>query len=242
MTVKKSGYGKGKERKFKLPPRTRFDMALLPIIQNLVAAGMTESDIGAIVGYQGKNADDWLNELKRQHPEVMDAYKAGRRIADSIQVAEMYKSAIGYDYQEVEEEYKITVDPDTGEEITVKTGAKVKHKHQPGNAQLAIFLATNRMPDQFKNRIEATKKSFIINGQVELSGDQIERLAGKLFDESRKVKQIESTVVEAVNVEPIRREQSGSNVAIGGSGTSGGEQGTTGQDQSGSTEPLGQQG
>jgi hypothetical protein len=174
-------------------------MALLPIVQNLVATGMTESDIGVIVGFQGKNSNDWLNELKRQHPEVMDAYHAGRQIADSIQVAEMYKSAIGYDYPEVDEEWKVEKDEETGEETMIKVGEKRKIRHQPGNAQLAIFLATNRMPEQFKNRVETTKKSFIINGKVELSGEQIERLAGKLIDEARQVKQIESKVVEIEN-------------------------------------------
>jgi len=35
-----------------------------PIVQNLVATGMTESDIGVIVGFQGKNSNDWLNEFE----------------------------------------------------------------------------------------------------------------------------------------------------------------------------------
>lgn len=215
--------GTKKDRKFTLPLRTRFDMALLPIVQNLVAAGMTESDIGVIVGFQGKNSDDWLNELKRKHPEVMDAYHAGRQIADSIQVAEMYRSAIGYDYEEVDEEFSVN---EEGE--LIKVGEKHKHRHQPGNAQLAIFLATNRMPDQFKNRIETTKKSFTINGQVELSGEQIERLAGKLLDEGRRVKQVESIVVETketVDVDPTEFPILDSTFADSGDGSAGGKSG-----------------
>jgi len=48
----------------------------------------------------------------------------GRQIADSIQVAEMYKSAIGYDYPEVDEEYKVEKDEKTGEEKLVKVGRR----------------------------------------------------------------------------------------------------------------------
>jgi len=201
-------------------------MALLPIVQNLVASGMTESDIGVIVGFQGKNSDDWLNELKRHHPEVVDAYKAGRQIADSIQVAQMYKSAIGYDYEEVDEEWEVVQDKtDPTKLYEVKVGEKRKHRHQPGNAQLAIFLATNRMPEQFKNRVETTKKSFIINGKVELSGDQIERLAGKLFDEARQVKQIESIVVEAEHgIEPREGSTISGIVVVSIDGETSGEQ------------------
>lgn len=179
---------KEENRKYVLPMRTRFDPNFLPVIQNLTAMGMTESDIGVIVGYQGKNAHDWVNELKKNHPEVKDAAQIGKMIADSFLVAQMYKSACGYEY--VEEEWKL--DEDTQEMVKVKE----KVVHQPANAQLAMFMATNRMPEQFRHKIELTKKGFIIDSTSEVSSDQIERLAGALMDESKRVKQIESTVID----------------------------------------------
>jgi len=176
------------KRKFVLPPHTHFDAKLLPVIQNLTAMGLTESDIGVIVGYQGIHADDWLNNLKLTHPEVKTAAEIGKYIADSFLVAQMYKAACGYDH--VKQEFKR--DKETGEMVLFKETLE----HQPSNAQLAMFVATNRMPEQFKHRIDITKKGFIIDATQEISAEQIEKLAGKLMEEAKNVKQIESTVIE----------------------------------------------
>ncbi len=177
------------DRVYKLPLHTRYDPNFLPTIQNLTAMGLTESDIGVIVGFQGKDPSDWLNELKRRHPEVKDAASIGRFIADSVLVAQMYKSACGYEYTK----QKFKKDKETGEMELVEETIE----HQPANAQLAMFIATNRMPEQFKHKIELTKKGFIIDAAQEVSADQIERLAGALLEESKKVKQVESQIIDA---------------------------------------------
>ena len=177
-----------KERKYVLPARTQYDPNFLPVLQNLTALGLTESDIGAIVGYQGAHSEDWLGNLKQRYPEVKEACDIGARTANANLVAHMYKTATGYDY--VEEEYRR--DPETGEMVLYK----MVPKHQPGNATMAMFIATNRMPEQFKHRIETTRKSFIIDAKGELSSEQIEKLAGTLMEESRRVKQIESEVID----------------------------------------------
>ena len=138
-----------------------------------------------------KNTDKiqvFADEFEKNHPEVKDAAQIGKMIADSFLVAQMYKSACGYEY--VEEEWKL--DEKTHEMVKVKE----KVVHQPANAQLAMFMATNRMPEQFRHKIELTKKGFIIDSTSEVSSDQIERLAGALMDESKRVKQIESTVID----------------------------------------------
>ena len=186
-----------KERKFVLPPRTEFNLELLPIIQNLVSVGMTESDIGAIVGYQGKNSEKWIAGLKQSNPEVAEACQIGKRIADSFLVAQMYKSAIGYDYQETEQKYKI--DKETGDKVLVEE--KVLHKHQPGNAQLAMFALTNHLPEQYKHRIDVNKKGFLVDVSTELSADQIEKLAGALLEGTREIKHVDSIVVGDSNAQ-----------------------------------------
>lgn len=184
-----------KERKFVLPKGSQFDTSLLPVIQNLTAQGLTEADIGRIVGFQGAEAASWLSHLKQRNDMVHDAAEVGYRMADAALVAQMYRAAVGYDYEEVEENYGI--DKLTGE--WGLKGKKVKTKHQPPNPQLAIFLAVNHMPDLYKNRVETTKNGFQIHASTELSAEQIAGLAGKLMDESRKRKQIDSTVVETDN-------------------------------------------
>lgn len=177
------------DRVYKLPLRTKYNPQFLPAIQNLTAMGLTESDIGTIIGFSGKNPDDWINELKRKHPEVRDAAAIGKQIADSFLVAQMYKSACGYEYTK----QKYRKNKDTGEMELIEETVE----HQPANAQLAMFIATNRMPEQFKHKIELSKKGFIIDSSTEATSDQIERLAGALLDESKRVKQIEATVIDA---------------------------------------------
>ena len=177
-----------KERKYVLPERTQYDPNFLPVLQNLVALGLTESDIGAIVGYQGAHSEDWLGNLKQRHPEVQDACEIGARVSNANLVAHMVKAANGYNYEEV----KYRRDTDTGEMVEYERTLK----HHPANPTLAMFVATNRMPDQFKHRIETTRKSFIIDAKGELSSAQIEKLAGTLMEESRRVKQVESEVID----------------------------------------------
>jgi hypothetical protein len=189
---KRKSFTEGKERKFTLPERARFDIRMLPVIQNLVAMGLTESDIGMVVGYQGANTVDWLHNLKKKHPEVVEACKAGARMADSFLVAQMFRSAIGYDY--VEEEWGYNKD---GEWVKKKESIK----HQPANAQMAIFMATNRMPEQFKHRVDLTKRGLIIDNTEELSSEQIEKLAGALLEEANKTKLLTADVVDAKFVE-----------------------------------------
>lgn len=178
------------QKKFVLQKRSFFDSNWLPIIQNLTAQGFTESEIGAIVGFQGENTQSWIPNLMQANPDVRDALKIGRKVADANLVANMYRSAVGYDYEEYEEEE--TIDGKDGPSVK----NKIKHKHQPGNAQLAIFLAINHMPEQYKNRVETTRRGFTLNTNVEISSEQIEKLAGKLADTARQVKQIESKIVE----------------------------------------------
>lgn len=180
-----SGVFDENKNKFILKKGSFFDTNLLPIIQNLTAQGFTEAEIGAIVGYQGENAGSWIAGIMKSNPEVKDAIKIGRKIADANLVANMYKSAIGYEYEETEEIV-------SGDKITIKK----KHKHQPGNSTMQMFLAVNHMPEQYKNRVETTKKGFVLNTNVEISGEQIEKLAGKLLDTAKQVKQVESKVID----------------------------------------------
>jgi len=177
------------KRVFVLPKGTHFDTRILPIIQNLTAMGLTESDVGTIVGYQGENAVDWIEGLKKHWPDVKDALDIGRKIADSNLVAQMYKSACGYEYTK----RKFKKDKETGEMVLIEEVVE----HQPANAQLAMFVASNRMPEQFKHRIDVTKKGFVIDATQEISAEQIEKLAGALMKEAEKTKIIESEVIEA---------------------------------------------
>lgn len=198
-------------RKFVLPPYTRFDTIMLPVIQNLAAMGLTATDIGVIVGCTPEAAKDWLDNVKKNHPEAREAWAIGAKVADANLVAQMYKTACGYEY--TKQKYK--ADPATGEMTLVEESVE----HQPANAQLAMFIATNRMPEHFKHRVELSKQGLVIDSTNEVSADQIERLAGALVKEAERMKVVDATIISAhsedEHVECERRRLPDGDVAVG---------------------------
>lgn len=168
----------------------------LPVIQNLIAMGYDAGDIGVILGYQGSN---WKVAAGKTLPEYKEAMEIGQKMADAYIVSQIFKQAVGYDYDEVIETFKAVPDFDkeTGEPTTklIKTEEKVHHKHALGNGRLAEFLALNRLPGIFKKQLEITKRGFEIQAHAELSADQINRLAGRLMELIEQKKQIASEVV-----------------------------------------------
>jgi len=179
-----------KERKFCLPERTQYDANWLPVIQNLSALGFPAADIGMILGYSGKNARDFIKNLRKNYPDVAEAIRTGVKMANSFLVAQMYKSACGYDYDEVD--FKYTHNEDGSIKNKIETGGK--KKRYSGSPQLAMFLAANKMPESFVNRLEISKKSNL-NLFEEVPKDAIKRLAGKLLEFADKRKGVESKEV-----------------------------------------------
>jgi hypothetical protein len=184
-------------RKFKLAKGARWDSGLLPVIQNLAACGCTESDIGVILGADKDRALTLVANLKAKHPDIKKAWQAGIQMAHSILVAQMLRSAIGYDYEDVDLEYKYVQNPKNPEELKeVLVGKKVRKRHQAANAPLAMFMASNRMPDQFVDRKVLERRSIEVKLDKVPTEHQINDLAGKLrrIQEDRKV--VEAELVE----------------------------------------------
>jgi len=187
-----------KERKWELAPGARWDEALLPVIQNLAAQGCTESDIGMILGASPERAKDLVVGLKRNHKDVRQAWEAGTRMANVLLVAQMLRSAIGYDYVDEDEEYKYVQDPSDPTKLKeILVGKKVRKRTQPANAALAMFMAANRMPDQFVDRKVLEQRSIELKLDHIPTTDQIETLAGKLASLKDNRKIIEAEIVES---------------------------------------------
>lgn len=186
-----------KDKKFVREKGTKYSSELLPILQNLTALGFTESDVGVIAGYQGKRSRDWLDNLKKHYPDVKLACQAGAQLANINLVSKMYQAAVGYDYVEKEQEYTFVQDPkDATKTKRVLVKEKEKTKHNYGSPHLAMFLACNRMPEYFSNRVEITKKGLSVHLDGELSGAQIERLAGKLIEAAVEKKEDSKLPIE----------------------------------------------
>ena len=144
--------------KFQIEKGTRFDKNLLPLIQNLSAEGRSEADIGIVLGYAGKDPAQWLKDLKRNHPEVRDAWEAGRQLADLKLVQTAFEVATGYDFTETEESFRQIEKMVDGELkiVEIPVGSKIRKKYIKPDATLLFkllcidFLSISRMSRDFK--------------------------------------------------------------------------------------------
>lgn len=99
-----------------------------------------------------------LYEWKQRYPQISQALKKGKEVADIVVENALYKSATGYTYEEVtrEPQYNIL----TGEPILDEKGNPViavtkivKKEVQPSNTA-QIFWLKNRKPDVWRDKSE----------------------------------------------------------------------------------------
>lgn len=122
--------------------------------------GLELQEIAKNMGIRPATLSDW----QRDYPEIAQAIKRGQEVAVQIVENALFKSAIGYGYQEVTHELVRTETPrkdadgiemdgvtDTKEEMKV---TKVVEKFQAPNATSIIFLLKNLDPDNYKDRRE----------------------------------------------------------------------------------------
>jgi hypothetical protein len=175
-----------KKRKNKVRKDAKYDkVSVLPIVRSLVGLGFTETDIGIVLAVAPETVASW----KARYPNMFEANKEGQQIMKGILCAELFRTAIGYDYEEKD----VTKEKDEkGKEKITKT--VVKTKHQTGNADLQKFLANNLMKEVFP-RDPSQSQGSIINIISSVEPDLIKQFAGHLIEMSNK-KFVESTGVD----------------------------------------------
>ena len=144
---------------YKIKRYARFDKKLLPVIQNLIGLGFTESDIGVILGYGGKDPKKYLKDLKKRYPDVRKACEIGKQIADIQLVTVAYKAALGGEYEEEEKIY------DSNNNLKQ---TRVHKKLIKPDKCVLIKLLESRMPSLFGEvkRTERRSVSVDIEGQI----------------------------------------------------------------------------
>jgi len=178
----------------RITKRDNFDMSLLPVMQNLAAMGLTEADIGMIIGYTGRKPGSLLKKLKEQYPEVRTALELGKKLADTELVTTAFQAATGYDYLEVAKEYRWEDEEDeegnpTGKRVKVLIKEKETPKHVRSDSKILAMLLISRMPESFID-----SKKLIETLPTDLSDstrDEILKFAGALANTLR-AKKIES--------------------------------------------------
>lgn len=145
MTVKKKGKTKkskskkksykGRETKDQTGRPSKFRKEYIEQIHKLAVIGYTDVKIADFIGVSKATLNNW----KKEHPELLDRLHTARDGKIFEVIGTMYERAIGYTHPEE----KIFCSDG------VVTRAKTK-KHYPPDVQAAIFLLTNRNPDEWK--------------------------------------------------------------------------------------------
>lgn len=206
----------GKAIRRKLRKGAKFNYDFVQVASRMVAAGMTEKDIGYVLGVKPTTISQW----KQRYPEfksATDSESSAKKIAVAYLVANGLRSATGYDFEEVDQVFENIVNPDYDpddkdckEKSTVRVLKKetVKLKHRPPDKDMLIFFLLNLSKEYHNIRsiqIDQTKKQInvSITGQLE-SGD-IRKLAGAAFQTAdsmdQKTKVVESKVVDVIDGE-----------------------------------------
>lgn len=141
MTTKKST-----KEKQKTGRKPKYEKWLLPenliLIEGWRRDGLSNEQIAHNMNINVGTLYNWL----AKYSELNEAYKKGDEVSTYEIENKLYKSAIGYDVEEVD--IQETVYPDG----TV-TQTKRKHRrHIPANIAAQIFILKNRRPDKWKEK------------------------------------------------------------------------------------------
>jgi AcrR family transcriptional regulator len=101
--------------------------------------GFTIEKIAEKCGINKTTIYDW----SKKYPDISNAIKKGKEIADIEVENALYKRAVGYDYQEI-----ITEDGDNGSKTINKT------RHMPPDVGACAIWLKNRKPDKWRDKPE----------------------------------------------------------------------------------------
>lgn len=95
--------------------------------------------------------------ILKNHPDVKRLIQDGKDEADLKVESALYKRAVGYDFEEVTTEIKVSPDGSAQTSVVKKT-----KKHIPGDTTAQIFWLKNRRPSEWRDKqdIEATVNAF----------------------------------------------------------------------------------
>lgn len=120
-----------------------------------------------------------LSEYQKKYPEIADALKWGQQVAVQIVENALFKSAVGYEYEEVthelsvREEPRLDVDgvPMDGITDTIKEMVETKRvrKYAPPNATSMIFFLKNNDPDHYTDRRDLHHSGNVQTGRPDFS-------------------------------------------------------------------------
>ena len=119
--------------------------------------GLMDKQIAGNMGISPTTFYDW----QKKFPAFADAIKSAKAIPNLELENAMFDLALGRTYVE---EVKSILDPKTGTVVRIE---KTK-KQIPPNPTTQIFLAKNRMPDKYKDRVPVAERMDEEEQKVEI--------------------------------------------------------------------------
>ena len=198
----------------KIKKGAKFDYEFVQIAARLVSAGLTESDLGYVLGVKPTTINKW----KQRYEEFRLATATGssaKDIAKSHMIATGIRSAMGYDYEEVdivtEAVPNLDYDPNDKDSkpynmMEKKRTTKLRHRAPDKDLLLFFLINMDRQvgAGEWKNvksiEVEQRKTVTNVNLTGRIESTDIRRLAGAAAkiadDQDRIVKTIESEVTD----------------------------------------------
>ena len=150
--------------------KTKYDPETTPAkAEELAKDLLTDAQIYAKLGITHETFYQW----QKAHPEFLEALKRGKQEANRDLVEVMKKSAKGYFVEE--EETVVYLDHDKQPKSYSKV---VKKRYIPPSTTTQIFLAKNRMPEDFR---DVHRQEVNMSGQL-----QVSTLADLMLEEYRR--------------------------------------------------------
>ena len=130
-------------------------------VQGWAMDGLSDKQIAGNMGISLTTYYDWKNNF----PKFADAVKNGKDIVDRMVENALFKSALGYTYQE---------------EVLTKDGIVQLEKVQHANQTAQIFWLKNRKPQQWRDKQDININNTVLDMTEEERQARINELKGKL--------------------------------------------------------------
>lgn len=204
----------GKAVRRKLQKGAKYNYDFVQVASRMVAAGMTEKEVGYWLGVKPTTIAKWKQRYK-EFKLATDSKSSAKQIAGAHLVANGLRSAMGYDYEELDQVLEMIDNPkyDSEDEnckepalIQVVKKETRKLKHRPPDKDLLMFFLLN-LSDEYHNtrsiQIEQTKKQINVSITGQLESSDIRKLAGAAFKEADRIdkhtKVIESKIIDNID-------------------------------------------
>lgn len=173
-----------KKQKAGIKPKYTDEMIaeLCPTITKFMQLGATDKELASFLNLRSINA---LVRYRKRYPALDEAIIAGKLYSDANVAGSLYRRAIGYDFEEVEEEVS------SGSNGIPITKVKKRMKHIPGDTSAAIFWLTNRHKNVWKRAqevitkpIEEKKDENVLHDDFkDISNDDLQKIVSNLEKE-----------------------------------------------------------